>query len=70
MGGSPVNDIAWTDDQQKIIVVGAGQKRGVAINIDTNSNCGELSMGHAGTLLSCDIKVPKPYQAIAAGEDK
>ena len=44
MGGSPVNDIAWTDDQQKIIVVGAGQKRGVAINIDTNSNCGELSM--------------------------
>jgi len=27
-------------------------------------------MGHAGTLLSCDIKVPKPYQAIAVGEDK
>lgn len=59
--GSPVNDIAWTDDQKKIVVVGAGNKRGAAVNIDTNSNCGELQMGHAGTLLSCDIKNTKPY---------
>jgi len=26
--------------------------------------------GHTGTLLTCDLKVPKPYKMIVSGEDR
>jgi WD40 repeat protein len=64
-----VNDLAWTDDSKKIMAVGAGQQRAMAINLDTKSKAGDL-ICHSATLLTCDIKNPKPYKAIVSGEDK
>jgi WD40 repeat protein len=63
-----VSDLSWTDDHQKIVVVGAGGKRAAAVNIEMNNQAGEL-IGHNATLLCCDVK-PKPYKLIVSGEDK
>lgn len=69
LAGGQVNDIAFSDDNQKIVVVGAGGQRAKAVNIDTNSNCGELT-GHTSTLLCVDIKITKPFKCVLSGEDK
>ena len=67
--GGKINDISWTDDAKKILVVGEGQKRAVAINVETKTNAGDL-ICHSANLMTCDIKNPKPYKAIVSGEDK
>jgi len=65
-----VSDLSWTDDNQKIVVVGAGTKRAAVINIETKANAGDIQVGHSQTLLTCAVKTPKPYQVVAGGEDK
>lgn len=68
--GGAVNDISFSDDNKKIVVVGGGGQRAKAVNIETNSNVGEMTGGHTMTLLSCDIRQTKPFGAVATGEDK
>ena len=68
LAGGAVNDIAFSEDNQKIAVVGAGA-RAKAINIESNSGAGELT-GHTATVLSVDIKTSKPYKCVLTGEDK
>ena len=66
--GGAVMDIAWTEDNQKIVVVGDGKTRAKAINIDTKSGCGELS-GHSQCLLTVDVKTTRPFKCVLTGQD-
>jgi WD40 repeat protein len=67
--GGAVMDLAWTDDSQKLVAVGTGKKRAVAVNIESKTSAGDL-IGHTASLLCCDIKNPKPYALVLGGEDK
>jgi len=40
-------DIDWTDDSQKLVVVGKGNKRAAAINVETKGSAGDLAVGHS-----------------------
>ncbi|KAN0053272.1 hypothetical protein ACTA71_009721 [Dictyostelium dimigraforme] len=62
-------DIAWTSDNQRLIVVGDGKERfGAAILWDSGSSCGEIT-GHSKMILSCDIKSSRPFRAATGSED-
>lgn len=65
--GGAIADISWSDDSKKLLIVGSGQTRAVAINLDGNK-AGDIH-GHTAALLTCDIKQTKPPKAIVSGED-
>ena len=68
--GGTVKDIAFTDDNpQKLIVVGSGQKRAACVDTGSKSKKGDIT-GHTGTVLTCDLKVPKPWKLVVSGEDR
>ena len=67
--GGPINAIAWTEDGKKIMAVGGGAKRAVAINIDGGSSAGDCSIGHNKTHYCVDVKQTKPLFAIFGGEE-
>ena len=67
--GGPINAIAWTEDGKKIMAVGGGAKRAVAINIDGGSSAGDCSIGHNKTHYCVDIKQTKPLFSIFGGEE-
>ncbi|KAF2069447.1 hypothetical protein CYY_009240 [Polysphondylium violaceum] len=64
-----INDIAWTSDNQRLIVVGDGKEKfGVAILWDSGSSVGEIT-GHSKQILSCDVKPTRPFRAATGSED-
>jgi hypothetical protein len=65
-----IKDIAWSDDSKRLMVVGAGSgnKMGAVFFMDGGSSCGEIK-GHSKAILSCDLKLTRPYKAITASED-
>lgn len=69
ISGGAVHDIAWSEDNKKIIAVGSGNSRAKALDIDSGSGAGEVT-GHTGTLLSVDTKIHRPFMAVVTGEDK
>ena len=60
--------MAWSDDNKKIVAVGAGNKRGAAFNVDGGNKAGDIT-GHNGTLLSVAISPSKPSFCVMGGED-
>jgi WD40 repeat protein len=65
----PITDIAWSSDNQRIIVVGDGKERfGAALLWDSGASVGEIS-GHSKAILSCDFKPTRPFRVITGGED-
>lgn len=67
--GGQINDIAWTDDHNKICVVGGGQLRAATVNIETGSKVGDI-IGPSQTLLTVDIKKSRPFKCVLSGEDR
>ena len=67
--GGPVNDIKFSDDSKKLIVVGEGAQRAKTINLENNGKWGEINAGHNATLLTCAMKFSKPQAILVAGED-
>ena len=63
-----IMDIAWSEDNKKIVIVGAGNRRGAAINVDGGGKGGDIT-GHNGTLLTVDISKTKPSYCVLSGED-
>jgi len=64
-----INDIAWTSDSQRLIIVGDGKEKfGVAILWDSGSSVGEIT-GHSKQILSCDVKSSRPFRAVTGSED-
>jgi WD40 repeat protein len=65
----PILDIAWSPDNQRIIVVGDGKERfGAAMLWDSGASVGEIS-GHSKAILSCDFKPTRPFRVITGAED-
>eukprot|EP00127_Corallochytrium_limacisporum_P003952 Clim_evm1s156 gene=Clim_evmTU1s156 len=64
-----VRDIAWSPDNQRIIVAGEGKESFATVFIwDTGSTVGTIE-GHQKQILSCDFKQTRPFRIVTGGED-
>lgn len=67
--GGPVRDLAWTSDNQRLIIAGDGrEKHAVAILADTGASVGDI-IGHSKAINSVDFKPQRPFRAVTASED-
>lgn len=65
----PVLDMAWTEDSQRLAIVGQGQKSyGCVINAETGASLGEV-VGHTGAVNTCALRVQRPFRWVTAGDD-
>lgn len=67
--GGPIKDIAWSPDNQRMVVVGEGRERfGHVFMSETGTSVGEIS-GQSKPINSCDFKPSRPYRIITGSED-
>uniref|UniRef100_A0A1I8IDN5 Actin-interacting protein 1 n=1 Tax=Macrostomum lignano TaxID=282301 RepID=A0A1I8IDN5_9PLAT len=67
--GGAIRDLAWTSDNQRLIIVGEGREKfGVAILADSGASVGEI-IGHSKAINSVDFKPQRPFRAVTASED-
>ncbi|CAL8084238.1 unnamed protein product [Calicophoron daubneyi] len=65
----PICDLAWSSDNQKIIVGGTGQATFCAVfNTETGSSLGTL-MGLSRNVNSVDFRPTRPFRAIAGNDE-
>jgi WD40 repeat protein len=63
-----VRDIAWTADNERIIVVGEGKGEfGSIISISGNT-IGVIN-GHSQTIATCELRKTRPFRALTGGAD-
>ena len=61
--------MAWTDDNQRLAVVGKGAKTyGCAINAQTGASLGDV-MGHSAAVNSVALKPNRPFRMVTVGDD-
>lgn len=66
----PIKDLAWSSDNQRIVVVGEGREKfGHVFNAETGTSVGEM-MGHSKALNSVDFKPSRPFRIVTGSEDK
>lgn len=67
--GGPIKDIAWSPDNQRMIVVGEGRERfGHVFMSETGTSVGEIS-GQSKPINSCDFRPARPFRVITGSED-
>ncbi|RLU26215.1 hypothetical protein DMN91_000008 [Ooceraea biroi] len=67
--GGPIKDIAWSQDSQRIVVVGEGRERfGHVFMAETGTSVGEIS-GQSKPINSCDFRPTRPFRLITGSED-
>ncbi|EFA08118.1 actin-interacting protein 1 [Tribolium castaneum] len=67
--GGPIKDIAWSPDNQRMVVVGEGRERfGHVFMSETGTSVGEIS-GQSKPINSCDFKPTRPFRIITGSED-
>lgn len=67
--GGPIFDLQWSQDAQRIVVVGEGREKfGNAFFWDSGASVGEIS-GHSKAINSCDIKQTRPFRVATGSED-
>ncbi|XP_026681166.1 actin-interacting protein 1 isoform X2 [Diaphorina citri] len=67
--GGPIKDIAWSPDNQRMVVVGEGRERfGHVFMSETGTSVGEIS-GQSKPINSCDFKPSRPFRIITGSED-
>ena len=65
----PVCDMSWTEDSERIAVVGQGAKSyGCALNATTGSSLGEVQ-GHTGPVRTVALRAQRPFRMVTAGDD-
>eukprot|EP00475_Leptophrys_vorax_P042069 TRINITY_DN79392_c0_g1_i1.p1 TRINITY_DN79392_c0_g1~~TRINITY_DN79392_c0_g1_i1.p1 ORF type:complete len:610 (-),score=143.91 TRINITY_DN79392_c0_g1_i1:33-1862(-) len=65
-----VLDLAWSDDNQRILAVGDGSDTfGRAFIWNSGNNIGEIT-GHVKLILTCDFKPTRPYRLVTGSEDQ
>lgn len=65
----PIRDIAWSPDNQRIVIVGEGKGTYAHVFLwDSGSPVGEIS-GHSKAILSCDMRQDRPFRIATGGED-
>ncbi|XP_003744021.1 actin-interacting protein 1 [Galendromus occidentalis] len=64
-----IKDLAWSNDNQRIVVVGEGRERfGHVINAETGTSVGEIG-GHSGVINSVDFRPTRPMRILTGSED-
>ncbi|KAL3274190.1 hypothetical protein HHI36_015607 [Cryptolaemus montrouzieri] len=67
--GGPIKDIAWSPDNQRMVVVGEGRERfGHVFMSETGTSVGEIS-GQSKPINSCDFRPSRPFRVITGSED-
>nr|CAI5833200.1 unnamed protein product [Callosobruchus analis] len=67
--GGPIKDIAWSPDNQRMVVVGEGRERfGHVFMSETGTSVGEIS-GQSKPINSCDFRPARPFRIITGSED-
>ncbi|CAB3361024.1 Hypothetical predicted protein [Cloeon dipterum] len=67
--GGPIKDIAWSPDNQRMVVVGEGRERfGHVFMAETGTSVGEIS-GQSKPINSCDFKSSRPFRIVTGSED-
>ncbi|XP_060522216.1 actin-interacting protein 1 [Cylas formicarius] len=67
--GGPIKDIAWSPDNQRMVVVGEGRERfGHVFMSETGTSVGEIS-GQSKLINSCDFRPARPFRIITGSED-
>ncbi|OON13613.1 WD domain, G-beta repeat protein [Opisthorchis viverrini] len=65
----PICDLAWTSDNQRIIVGGTGQSQfGAVFNAETGASVGVI-MGVSKNINSVDFRPTRPYRAITGNDE-
>jgi WD40 repeat protein len=64
-----VRDVAWTNDNQRVCVVGEGKGTFAHVFLwDSGSPVGEIA-GHSANILTCDVKQTRPFRIATGSED-
>ncbi|KAJ6635684.1 Actin-interacting protein 1 [Pseudolycoriella hygida] len=67
--GGPIKDIAWSPDNQRMVIVGEGRERfGHVFMTETGTSVGEIS-GQSKPINSCDFRPARPFRIITGSED-
>ena len=66
--GGPVRDIAWSEDQERIVCVGEGKTMAAVIAVNGGNSVGTI-MGHQRTIVSCDFKRSRPFRISTGAQD-
>ncbi|XP_055903622.1 actin-interacting protein 1 [Eupeodes corollae] len=67
--GGPIKDIAWSPDNQRIVIVGEGRERfGHVFMTETGTSVGEIS-GQSKPINSCDFRPARPFRIVTGSED-
>ncbi|ESL06845.1 hypothetical protein TRSC58_05474 [Trypanosoma rangeli SC58] len=64
----PVRDIAWTHDEERLVVVGDGKSLFATVISITGNTIGTIN-GHTQNVLSCDMRGESPYCIVTGGAD-
>lgn len=65
----PIKDIAWSPDNQRMVIVGEGRERfGHVFMTETGTSVGEIS-GQSKPLNSCDFRPARPFRIATGSED-
>ena len=65
----PVNDLAWSQDNQRIVCVGEGREKfGHVFLADTGTSNGDIT-GQSRPVNSCDFRPARPFRIITGSED-
>ncbi|CAH0402542.1 unnamed protein product [Chilo suppressalis] len=67
--GGPIKDIAWSADNQRMVVAGEGRERfGHVFMSETGTSVGEIS-GQSKPINSVDFRPARPFRIVTASED-
>lgn len=65
----PINDLAWSPDNQRIVCVGEGREKfGHVFLADTGTSNGDIT-GQSRPVNSCDFRPARPFRIITGSED-
>lgn len=65
----PIKDIAWSPDNQRMVIVGEGRERfGHVFMTETGTSVGEIS-GQSKPINSCDFRPARPFRIATGSED-
>ena len=65
----PIKDLAWSPDNQRIVVVGEGrEKYGHVFLAETGTSNGDIT-GQSRPVNSCDFKPSRPFRIVTGSED-
>jgi WD repeat-containing protein 1 (actin-interacting protein 1) len=63
-----VRDIAWSEDSERLAIVGEGRGDFAAVITVSGSNLGEIT-GHIQNVVTCDFRKTRPFKVFTGGAD-